>query len=205
MQQDGNQEWQQPSAQPSEAPYQPIQSNSPEALDGPIETPQPGGQDDSPLESGGEPVLRWQGPEYIEHDRDAIWYVVFGIVTLVFMAIAIFLIKSITFTILIPVMAVALFVYTRRPAQNINYTVGRKGIHVNDKLYPYSDFKAFAVNTRDGVSSIVVIPRKRFQMGLIAYFPENVGEELVDMLAARLPMQTYTPDFLDKLLAKLRI
>ena len=42
-------------------------------------------------------------------------------------------------------------------------------------------------------------------MGLIAYFPENVGEELVDMLAARLPMQTYTPDFLDKLLAKLRI
>jgi hypothetical protein len=42
-------------------------------------------------------------------------------------------------------------------------------------------------------------------MGLTAYFPEEVGEPLVDMLAARLPMQPHQPDAIDKLLTKLRI
>jgi hypothetical protein len=204
MQQDGNQEWQQPNTQPAEVPYQPVTPQDIPSYDQNIEEPaQSESQVDEAPDDGA--VLRWQGPEYVEHDRGVKWYIVFVIVAITLMAAAIFLIKSITFTILIPVMALALFVYTRRPAQYINYTVGRKGIHVNDKLYPYADFKAFAVNTRDGASSIIVIPRKRFQMALIAYFPEEVGEALVDMLAARLPMQTYAPDFMDKLLTKLRI
>lgn len=203
MQQDENQEWQQPNTQPSGMPYQPVmpEQDSSVGVDDLTQTE----VDNQPVNVDDSAVLRWEGPEYIEHDRDNRWYVIFGIITLAFMAAAIFLIKSITFTVLIPVMALALFFYTRRPAQNINYTVGRKGIHVNDKLYSYSDFKAFAVNTREGINSVVIIPRKRFQMALIAYFPEEVGETLVDMLAARLPMKTYTPDFLDKLLTKLRI
>ena len=205
MQQDENQAWQQPSAQLNDTTHQ-VGVPEQDAV-----SPEPTPNDNQPA-SGSTPsdkddeaVLRWEGPEYIEHDRNGIWYAIFAVITLVFMALSIFLLKSVTFTVLIPVMAVALFVYTRRPAQHISYTLSRKGIYVNDKLHPYSEFKAFAVNTRNGVNSVIIIPRKRFQIALTAYFSEEVGEALVDMLAARLPMQTYTPDFLDKLLAKLRI
>lgn len=206
MQQDENQDWQQPHAQPGGAPYQPTSDDSEGSVN---EQPtDEGAQVDAPSQASTEDddaVLRWEGPEYVVSDRGGKWYIFFALVTLALMAISIFLIGSITFTILIPVMAVALFVYIRRPPQQISYVLSRKGIHVNDKIYTYDQLKAFAVNSAAGVHSVILIPRKRFQMAITAYFPEEVGEPLVDMLAARLPMQTYTPDFLDKLLAKLHI
>lgn len=210
--QDSNQEFQQPAPQATGAPYQAQNDEQPDASEPVVyagaqlgsvavadtESDQPDSQDD-------QAVLRWQGPEYVAHDRDMLWYIIFGVVTLALIAIAVFLIKSISFAILIPVMAVALFVYTRRAPQLIDYTLSRKGLHINDKMYEYGMFKSFAVQSHAGNHSALLIPRKRFQLGVTAYFPEEVGEPLVDMLAARLPMQTHTPDFVDRLLAKLRI
>lgn len=208
--QEGNEEYQQPNIQPGGAPFQPVgddqsgdyvQSDT-ELLLGNVAVEGAGGnlqsQDD-------EAVLRWQGPEYLDHDKDKVWYVIFGIVTLALMAVAIFLIQSLTFATLIPVMAVSLFVYTHRAPQVIDYTLSRKGLHVNDHMYAYDMFKAFAIDSRAGSHSVIMVPRKRFQIGVTAYFPEEVGEPLVDMLAARLPMQDHSPDFIDRLLAKLRI
>lgn len=204
MQQDENQEWQQPNTQRGGAPYQPDHDEAPQTVE-----EQPNDEDMANKESADSQddgaVLRWQGPEYAEHDRDKKWYVIFAFVTILLMGASIFLIQSITFTILIPVMAAALFIYVRRPPQMISYTLSRKGLHVGDKMYGYGELKAFAINSTTGAHSVILIPRKRFQMAVVAYFPEEVGEPLVDMLAARLPMQTHTPDFLDKLLAKLHI
>jgi len=199
---ENKEDWQQPVEQQTGAPYQPADSG--QAPVDPQESPEEAPEQESDSE-GADAVLRWQGPEYIERDRGGRWYVAFIIVTLVLMAVAIFLINSWTFAILIPVMAVALFVYTRRPPTLVDYTVSRKGIHVNDRLYSYDEFRSFGVVSHAGAHSVLLVPRKRFHMGVTAYFPEEVGEALVDMLAARLPMQTHTPDTIDKLLAKLRI
>ncbi|MBC7764177.1 hypothetical protein H7Y29_00515, partial [Microbacteriaceae bacterium] len=53
--------------------------------------------------------------------------------------------------------------------------------------------------------SVVLVPRKRFQLGQTIYFPEEVGETLVDMLAARLPMKETAPDLIDRILARLHL
>ena len=58
---------------------------------------------------------------------------------------------------------------------------------------------------QETANHVVLIPRKRFQLGQNIYFPTEVGENLVDMLAARLPMKEASPDIVDKLLAKLRL
>lgn len=208
--QDGNQQYQQPNPQGTGAPYQPVSEPQAPSESPPTDTEAQLGDIavssvDNLQSQDDESVLRWQGPEYIPHDRDKLWYVVFGVITLVLMAVAIFIIQAVTFAILIPVMAVALFIYTRRAPQMIDYTLSRKGLHVNDKIYVYDIFKAFAVDSHAGAHSVLLLPRKRFQMGVTAYFPEEVGEPLVDMLAARLPMQDHSVDFIDRLLAKLRV
>jgi hypothetical protein len=124
---------------------------------------------------------------------------------LVLMAFSIFVIQSITFTILIPVMAVALVVYTRRPPRLLDYTLSQKGLHINDRLYPFTDFKGFGV-IRDGKEySVMLIPTKRFKLGVSVYFPKEAGEAIVDMLGAHLPMQELRLDLVDKLIRKLRI
>lgn len=151
-----------------------------------------------------EPV-RWQANEYIHHEKSPMWFILFAIVVLGLIAAAIFLIQSITFAILVPVMAAALLVYTHRPPRVLDYTLSRQGIHVNDHLYPFGDFKAFGV-IRDGEEySVMLVPTKRFKPGVTVYFPEESGEAIVDMLGARLPMQELHLDAVDKIVRKLRI
>ena len=133
------------------------------------------------------------------------WFVALGLVVVALMVIAVVLIKSITFAILLPVMAAALVVYVKRPPSANDYIISRKGIHVNDHLYTYDQFRSFGVTQHAGYHSVVLVPRKRFQIGQTLYFPEEVGEPLVDMLAARLPMKEVEPDLIDKILAKLHL
>ncbi len=150
-------------------------------------------------------LIRWQALEYMQHQHEPIWYVGFGATVLILIAVAIFVFKSPTFAVLVPVMAVALALYVRRPPATIDYTVSRKGIHVNDRLCTFDQFKSFSVVRQETTNHVVLIPRKRFQLGQNIYFPTEIGEKLVDMLAARLPMKEASPDIIDKLLTKLRL
>lgn len=160
---------------------------------------------DEPSFSDDAALLRWEGTEYVHSSRSAKWYIIFGIVTVAAVVAAIMLLKSITFAILIPVMVVALLVYVRRAPDVLQYTLSRKGIHVNDKLFTFDQFKSFGVVSYNGSHSVVLTPRKRFQIGQTLYFPEEIGEQLVDMLAERLPMKEVAPDAIDRLLARLHL
>lgn len=149
--------------------------------------------------------IRWQATEYAHRDRDMVWFAFFVVVTVVMIAVAIFLIKSITFAILIPVMAAALVVYIRRPPSLLDYTLSRQGLHINDRLYPFSEFKSFALIHGGKEYSIMLIPTKRFKPGVSIYFPEEAGEAIVDLLAARMPMQEMQLDIVDRLIQKLHL
>jgi len=149
--------------------------------------------------------VRWQANEHIDRDQNQTWYFIFGIVTVLLMVAAIVFIKSITFTILIPVMAASLVVYVRRSPHVIDYTLSRQGLHINDHLNPFSEFKAFGVIHDDDEYSILLIPTKRFKPAVSVYFPEEAGEQIVDMFGARLPMREVHLDPIDRLTRKLHI
>lgn len=216
------QDWQQPNAQPSQAPYVAPPADPTTAQSGPIVTLQPDVQPqqpvvadvaevtEAPIESGqpatgaDEPV-HWQAMEYIQREKSPVWFIVFGIVFVALMIVAIFVIKSITFDVLVPIMAASLLMYVYRPPRMLDYTLSGKGLFVNDHLYPFVDFKSFGVIKDDDQFSILLVPVKRFKPGVSIYFPEEVGEALVDMLGARLPMQELKLDAVDRLIRKLRI
>lgn len=189
-----------PVSQPSAAPSVPPSTNTDSTI-----SPS---QEEVPADASATPEMepiRWQANEYIHHEKNALWFVIFAVVVLALMAIAIFLMNSITFAILVPVMAAALLVYTHRPPRVLEYTLSRQGIHVNDHLYSFGEFKAFGI-IRDGEEySVMLIPTKRFRQGVTIYFPEESGEAIVDMLGARLPMQELHLDVVDKIIRKLRI
>jgi len=215
-------DWQQPNEQPSQAPYEaPLPETPPQKApvvtltpDVPLQQPAsiaaPEPEEEAPIPAGDmqpreEEPVHWQAHEYIHHEKDALWFVIFTVVVLGLMAFSIFVIQSITFTILIPVMAAALIVYSRRPPRIMDYTLSSKGLHVNDRLYPFNEFKGFGV-IRDGKEySVMLIPIKRFKPGVSVYFPEEAGEAIVDILGTRLPMQKLHLDIVDRVIRKLRI
>lgn len=214
--------WQQPNEQPSQAPFVPNPSdtaNTPATApvvtmapdqpavqpvmmptDAPV-TEEAGGQVKQPVDDR---LVRWQATEYIHRHKSPLWFVLFALITVTLTAAAIFF-KEYTFAVLVPVMAAALIVYTRRPPHVIDYTLSRQGLHVNDHLYPFVEFKGFGVIHDDDEYSVMLIPTKRFKPGVSVYFPEEAGEAIVDMLGGRLPMQELKMDAVDRIIRKLRI
>lgn len=216
------QQWRQPDEQPAQSPYVVASSDAPR---GPVvtlssEEPPQLWSPSSPVEendgtdgvAGSESIVdpakapvRWQATEYIHRDKSPLWFVVFAVVCVVLIVLAIFVIQSVTFAILIPIMAVALLVYARRPPRIIDYTLSRQGLHINDHLYPFAEFKSFGVIHGDDEYSVFLVPVKRFKPGVTVYFPEEAGEAIVDMLAARLPMRELHLDVVDRIIRKLRL
>ena len=151
-----------------------------------------------------EPIA-WNAPEGVRVQRGAVWYVLFAIVLAGLMALAILVFQNWTFAILLPIMAVALFVLSNKNPQTINYAISPKGIYIADTLHDFSEFRAFGLLHENDQHSILLLPVKRFSPGLTIYFSEAEGEKIVDMLGARLPMQEIKPDALEKLIRLIKL
>lgn len=157
------------------------------------------------LPDSAEPV-HWSANETIDADKGGLWFVALIIVALALIAGDIFLLKEFTFSILVVVMAAVIILYSRRPARLIDYTLsGEQGLYIGEKLYHFSEFKAFGLIRDQGQHSILLIPVKRFATGVSVYFPEESGEKIVDILGARLPMQELKLDMIDVIVRKLRL
>ena len=148
--------------------------------------------------------VSWQAEEYIVHDHDAWWYVGLFVVGGALCALSVFL-GWWTFLALIILSVITILISNLRPPRKINYTLDNSGLTEGTTLHKFEDFKAFGI-TQDGTHySAVLIPKKRFGIGVKVYFPEGSGEAIVDMLGSRLPMEQIKPDFLDKIVNFLRI
>jgi hypothetical protein len=154
---------------------------------------------------GSEPV-HWSARETIDANKNGLWFVALIVVALILIAGDIFWIKEFTFSILVVVMVVVIILYSRRPSRVIDYTLsGEQGLYIGEKLYHFSEFKGFGLIQDQGQHSILLIPVKRFAAGVSVYFPEDVGEKIVDILGARLPMQNLKLDMIDVIVRKLRL
>lgn len=154
--------------------------------------------------SGGE-IVNWEAQEYVTGEKGGWWWVGLSAIALGLMALAIFLMKSWTFAALVAVSVVALVVYIKRPPRQVHYSLGNTGLYIGDRLYSFSDYKAFGV-LKDGEHfSVVLLPKKRFSQSVSVYFPEEYGEDIVDVLGGRLPMQEVKLDIIDRLIRSLKI
>lgn len=152
-----------------------------------------------------EPV-RWAASEYVHEDKNWLWFVSLIAVAVLFIVVDIVFLKSYTFSILVIVMVVSLLIYSRRAPKLIDYTLsGDQGLYIGERLYHFSEFKAFGLIVDHDQHSIMLIPTKRFSPGVSVYFPDEVGEKIVDILGARLPMEKLKLDAIDIIVRKLRL
>lgn len=150
--------------------------------------------------------ITWSAQEYIHPDKTPGWYFLFGFVALALIAVDIFLLQSWTFSALVVVMTIAIIVYIRRPARTLTYALSAsQGLYVGEQLHSFDDFKSFGLITADGSNSIMLVPRKRFAPGVSVYFPTEAGEQIVDILGSRLPMEELKLDLVDIVVRKLRL
>ena len=149
-------------------------------------------------------TVSWEAAEYIKRTRNVWWYIGLFVVGAGLCALSVYF-KQWTFLVLIVVCIIAILVSSSRPPRKIQYTLDGSGLKEGDRLHKYEDFRAFGILKEGSHFSAVLIPKKRFGLSVKVYFPETNGEEIVDMLGARLPMEDVKMDFLDKIVNFLRI
>jgi hypothetical protein len=157
-------------------------------------------------EKSDDELVRWSASEYISQDKNGLWFVLFSLAILVLIGVDLLFLQSYTFSVLVVVMAAAIVVFSRRPPRVIDYVLsGDQGLYIGERLYHFSEFKYFGMLHDGGQYSIVLIPTKRFLPGVSVYFPAEAGEQIIDILGARLPMEKLKFDIIDIIIQKLRL
>lgn len=192
-----------------EEPQEPVVSEEAVTDEAKDQTPEEGEVFEEAHNLQSDPVdtpVTWTAQEYVHLDKSPLWFVIFVFVVLALIAIDILFLKSYTFSALVVVMAVAIIIYTRRPPRTLTYALSiHQGLYVGEKLYHLDEFKAFGLIKDGEHNSIMLIPRKRFSPGVSVYFPEEAGEQIVDILGKRLPMEDLKLDVIDIVVRKLRL
>ncbi len=150
--------------------------------------------------------VTWTAEEYVHLDKGPSWFIIFFALVLGVVALDVLLLHTWTISVLAVVIAVALMVYIRRPPRTLTYGLsGKQGLYVGEKQYHFEEFKAFGLIKDGEHQSIMLIPTKRFAAGVSVYFPQEAGEQIVDILGQRLPMENLKLDVIDVVVRKLRL
>jgi len=103
-------------------------------------------------------TIRWEAEEYIQHDKNAGWYIGLVMIGLVLVALSVWL-RWWSFTALVVLAFISLLIYVLRPPRKIKYSLNSKGLTEGEKLYVFEDYRAFGILQDDTNFAIVLMPR----------------------------------------------
>ncbi|HEX6258734.1 MAG TPA: hypothetical protein VFZ48_04600 [Candidatus Saccharimonadales bacterium] len=149
--------------------------------------------------------ISWDAPEFIHHEKSAAWFGVFALVILAALSFVLLVMHDYILAIVVTVMAIALFVFARRPLHMVRYTLSSKGLHIGQQFHPLTSYRAFGV-VQDGEHfAVILLPVKRFALAKFVYFPQEQGERIVDFLGSYLPMDPIKMDIVESIFRKIRL
>ena len=102
--------------------------------------------------------ITWTAEEHRHLERGSDWYWALGIIAVSSAATAV-LFNNILFALLIIIAAGMLGALASRPPTLANFTLGERGLSVNDTLYPYEEMFAFWVSDDENPTLLIDTPR----------------------------------------------
>ncbi len=150
-----------------------------------------------------EPAFSWQASEYIQHHKGLAWYVLLGVVVLIFVIVAAIL-KLWLGIALFLVMGAAIAVYAKKEPRILNYSLDTSGVTIEGKHYPYNSFRSFSVFQDIEWHSIELDPTQRFMPRLTLLFSDDDIADIADHLSLHLPHNDRQPDFIERITRRLR-
>jgi hypothetical protein len=150
-------------------------------------------------------VAEWDAPEYIHSDKTPLWYVLACVLAAAFMVLAVVVFHSWTFAALVLVMAVSVVVYARRRPGIARYSLDTSTLVVNDKPMALDEFRAYSIGKDADMYYVALVSHKRFMPMVFAYFPEEKGDDIVEILADVLPVEPIHRNMIDMVSGWLRL
>jgi hypothetical protein len=157
------------------------------------------------MEEASKPVLSWNASEYVHHEKDPIWFLLFGAGIAALLSGMYFLLRDVISVIVILLMAVTVMVFANRKPRTLHYELHEDGIVIEGRQYAFRSFKSFSIMQMGIVESIFLEPLERFMPPISIYFDPKDGDIIVNALGNALPARERDPDFVDRLVHRLRL
>lgn len=158
-----------------------------------------GGSDENANPATQGPDFTWEASEYVSHHRSFMWYVGLIAVGAGLVALLILVLNEILSAVVVGLMIIAILVFARKSPRTLRYGLSASGITIENKHYPYSDFRSFAVVKNGGIYTIELDPIKRFMPNIDAYLDADDVAPVTAELARHLPQDERQPALIDKL------
>ena len=157
--------------------------------------------------------IQWSSSSTIEHEHGANWnFALLGVAGLIIAGIVGWSIWQQNFSFsnmsvigLVIVVVIAIMVVSKKPANEISYMLTESGLTIDGQLHPFSEFRAFGVHQDGALWQLTLIPVKRFGAAVTMFISAEQGEMIVDILGARLPMESISTHPIDKLARLLKL
>ena len=143
---------------------------------------------DTQPKSSKDTSISWTASEYIDHSRGATWYLALTSGTIVISALVYLATKDYFATGIITVMGVVVGIFSRQKPKQVTYELSGSGLKAGEKVYPFNLFKSFVLIREGALSSVNLIPIKRFMPPLSIYFDPGDGQNIVSLLGNHLPL-----------------
>ena len=159
--------------------------------------------DETGSDSGGA-TASWRGPEFVDHHKSSAWMLMLVVVSVLVVTLVYLLTRDVLSIVVISVLAVIFAISAVRSPKTVNYSVDVSGITVDQKKYPYSDFRAFSVYDDGGVDSLILMPTKRWMIPLTVCVPKEGLSAVTELIGSRVPIEKHSFTFIDSILQRIR-
>ena len=149
-------------------------------------------------------MVVWTASEFVDHEKNKVWFVQLAAIAAV-AATLIYFITQDKITVAVIIIAAGLFGATaHRKPRTLKYRLDSSGIHIANKFYNYDNFKSFSILEEGALSSIQLLPLKRFMPPISLYYPPESEDQVIMMLGSYLPHEIRRRDPIDSLMPKVR-
>jgi len=151
-----------------------------------------------------QPGLSWTALEYIDHTRGTGWYMLLLIITAGLATAIYFLTKDFFATGTVVVLGFIVGSFAARRPRQVAYEISSSGLKIGAKQYAYQLFKSFSVMREGPITSVNLLPGKRFMPPVSAYFDPKDEQQVINTLGQYLPYEERKLELIDRLSRRLR-
>ena len=194
-----------PSATEAVKPVVDVPASPTQATTTPSETPfQSDAASDTPYEQKDLQPVTWTASEYIAHNKGAGWFVLLGLGLFVLVALIYLATRDVIATVMVGIAGVTFAAFSARPPRVLEYEINNQGIKIDQKFYPFAQIKSFALTDEGPLPSLMLLPMRRFLPPITIFYDPKAEDDILDMLGTFLPHEEKEPDFIDRLMARIR-
>ncbi len=148
--------------------------------------------------------ITWEAPEFIYHPKTVTWYWVSILLTLFFLAFAIYQ-QNFLFIVFVVVAEILFIVWSRELPQMVQFSVEKDGVRIGEKYFhPFEEITAFSIYDHAHGSELVLRRKNRITPHVKVPLTNEHVEIVEIFLRERLPQKDHEDSLIDSLFHLIR-